>query len=533
MDKEQSAELLRSQMQAVYAYCLRRCATAQDAEDVTQEILLRAHAALLRRTDVPDPVRYLWVIARNTLANHYRDRARCTVGLPPEMADDADSFSALEKQEEVRQLHDGVARLGRQQRVIVTLYYFHGMKQADIAAALHLPVGTVKWHLSEARKELKQQMTATHSPTRLKFDPIRFSAFYNEGSIGTQGSPWRVFRSALNQNIAYACWREARTAAQISDALGVSPVYIEDAVHALAAQGYLTESGDRYRCELLLTQWDAELIRLWDEVHVKAAALIAPALAEALSPALLADPRIGIPAGYSRAYALWALIPWLISVTSGGAVSFGDVAVHRPDGAHDICQADVTPPGVPQHALAATLERFSGPCWNERDGLTLWQMDTVWSPERIGELYAVTEHRIISLLQKQFVQRERLTEEECSVLLQRGVLRLWQGPTGDRRATMQAVWLQGHEIRQTLLNAARAIYAAHREALDALLRPLEDALMAQTPAHLQHLRRYTLQGLFHSSRFILHSLSHLVESGLLPLPTEEEKPSLHTIVLSD
>lgn len=533
MEREAAAALLQEHMQAIYGYCLRRCASAQDAQDVAQEILLRAHAALTQRRDVPDPVRYLWTIARNTLANHYRDRSRCTVGLPPEMADDGDVLAAVESQEEIRRLHEGVARLSRQQRQIVTLHYFHGLKQAEIAAALHLPVGTVKWHLYEARKDLKQQMTTSREASRLKCDPIRFSSFYNEGSLGTEGSPWRLFRSALNQNIVYACWQQACTVSQIADALGVSPVYVEDAVNALAAQGYLLESGGRYRCTLLLTEWDAELIRLWDEAHTGAAALIAPALAEALTPAVLADERIGIPADFGRTYALWALIPWMISSVPSGPIAFHDVATHRPDGAHDFLRADVTPPGVPQPALAAQLEHMNGPCWNGRDGLTLWHLDTPWSAGRIGEILTVTEQRVISLLQRLFVLHEQLSEEECSVLMQRGVLRLWRGPSGDRRATMQAIWLQGRPIRQALLDAAQAVFRQHRDALDALTRPLADALMAQTPAHLIPQRRYALQGLFHSHRFILHCLEHLVRTGVLPLPAEAEKASLHTIVLTD
>jgi len=533
METKQLTALLESQMHTIYGYCLRRCREAQDAQDVTQEILLRAHAALRKRGSIPDPLRYLWTIARNTLANHYRDRSRCTVGLPPELTDETDIPAALEAREEIRRLYDEVARLSRQQREIVTLYYFHGMTQPAIAAALQVPVGTVKWHLFEARKELKQQMTAPHTIHRLKFDPIRFSAFHNEGSIGREGSPWRIFRSALNQNIVYACWREARTPIQIADALGVSPVYIEDAVCTLAAQGYLSESSGKYRCTLLLTEWDAELVRLWDEAHTKAAAIIGPALANALSPALLTDSRIGVPAGFSHAYALWALIPWMISTIPEGPVSFSDVATFRPDGAHDVIKAEITPPGVPQPALAALTEHFSGPCWNARDGLTLWQMDTAWSPQRIGELYAVTEQRVISLLQKQFLHMEALSEEECSVLIQRGVLRRWHGPSGDCRVTLQAIWLQGRDIRQTLQKTAQDVYRQHHPTLDALCQPLADALLEQTPTSMQPLRRYTLQGLFHAPRFILHCLNHLAESGQLPLPSDEEKASLHTIFLTD
>ena len=33
---------------------------------------------------------------------------------------------------------------------------------------------------------------------------------------------------------------------------------------------------------------------------------------------------------------------------------------------------------------------FSGPCWNECDGLRLWQMDSIWSDKRIGDSYPQT-----------------------------------------------------------------------------------------------------------------------------------------------
>lgn len=531
MDIHTIQTFLRDRMKPVYGYCLRRCATHQDAEDVAQEILLRVHAAL-RRTKVDDPERYLWTIARNTLANHYRDRARCTVGIPAEATDDSDFQADLLAREETRRLHEELARLSRQQREIVVLHYFHSMKIAQIAAKLSLPVGTVKWHLFEARKELKQQMTAAHTPTRLKFDPIRFSGFHTEGSIGPEGSPWRAFRSTLNQNIAYACWREAHSAAEIADSLGVSPAYIEDEAARLASQGYLCEEHGRYRCAILLTEWTPELIRLSDALHTQAAALIAPALAQAITPDMLREDRIGIPAGHGREYALWALVPWMIAHQGGGSVTFQQVAALRPDGGQNICCAAITPPGTKEPALAQGMERFSGPCWNECEGLTLWQIDTLWSEERIGESMHATEARIISLLRRLFIQHERLNEEECAVLVRRGVMRAFRDEQGRSCATLLPVWVKGQAVQQQLLEAARSVYATHRAALQALLKPYAAALLADTPPHLRLLREYTLQTIFSADRFILHCLHHLVQDGTLPLPTPEERQSLHTLVIT-
>ncbi|MBQ2952594.1 MAG: RNA polymerase sigma factor [Clostridia bacterium] len=532
MDRETAAAFTQAQMQPVYGYCLRRCASVQDAEDTAQEILLRTLAALVQRDDIPDPTRYLWTIARNTLANHHRTRARCTVGVPPDAADDSDLPAALLAREEICQLHEGVARLGRQQRQIVSLHYFHGLRIAEIARELGIPAGTVKWHLHEARKELKQTMTHPHDAARLKFDPIRFSGFHTEGSIGPEGSPWRAFRGTLAQNIAYACWREARSAAEIADSLGVSPAYVEDEAARLASQGYLCEEHGRYRCAILLTEWTPELIRLSDALHTRAAALLAPALAQAVTPDMLREDRIGIPAGHGRAYALWALVPWMIASQGGGSVTFQQAATLRPDGGQNLCCAAIIPPGTKEPALAQGMERFSGPCWNECEGLTLWQIDTIWSEERIGEIMHATEVRIISLLRRLFIRHERLNEEETAVLVRRGVMRSFRDEQGRCCATLLPVWVKGQAVQQQLLDAARSVYAAHRDVLQALLEPYASALMADTPPHLRLLREYTLQTVFSADRFILHCLHQLVQDGVLPLPTPEERRSLHALILT-
>ena len=82
MDKEAAEAFLHAQMKPVYGYCLRRCATPQDAEDLAQEVLLRAYAVLLRRS-IPDPLRYLWTVARNTLATTTASGAAARWACPP------------------------------------------------------------------------------------------------------------------------------------------------------------------------------------------------------------------------------------------------------------------------------------------------------------------------------------------------------------------------------------------------------------------------------------------------------------------
>ena len=99
MRKPEVEAVLESCMKPVLGFALKRCRTAEDAEDLSQEIILKVYRTLLLRDDVEDVERFVWTVAHNTLCNYYRDTARNRIGipleeigdvpaLPPEEADD-------------------------------------------------------------------------------------------------------------------------------------------------------------------------------------------------------------------------------------------------------------------------------------------------------------------------------------------------------------------------------------------------------------------------------------------------------------
>ena len=145
----------------IYGFALKRCACLQDAEDLSQEILLGAFTALKEREDIVDANRYVWTIAHNALTNYYRSGGAVYAEIPiqsrPDLADA--SKPELEEQlisdETTAKLYREIAYLSSLQRRIVTAYYFEHRKQAEIAEQLKIPVGTVKWHLFEAKRELR------------------------------------------------------------------------------------------------------------------------------------------------------------------------------------------------------------------------------------------------------------------------------------------------------------------------------------------------------------------------------------------
>ena len=246
MKRERAEKLTTEYLKAIYGFALKRCANLQDAEDLTQEIVLKVFRSFLCRDDIEAPDKFIWTVAHNTLSNYYREKTKIALGIP--MGDfaellslDNDAADDLVEKETIDRLHKEIAYLSKLQRKIVIAYYFENKKQETIATELGIPLGTVKWHLFEAKKNLKKGIDTMRQIGELKFNPIKFELCGTNGSPGTKGANSNLLRSTFSQNIVYSVWKEAKTVNKIADDLGVSPVYVESEAEYLAEYGFLTE----------------------------------------------------------------------------------------------------------------------------------------------------------------------------------------------------------------------------------------------------------------------------------------------------
>ena len=80
MTKQEAEKIIALYVKPVYGFALKRCACIADAEDLSQEIVLRAYRTLLVREDIEDVSKFIWTIAHNALANYYRDSVRRFIG---------------------------------------------------------------------------------------------------------------------------------------------------------------------------------------------------------------------------------------------------------------------------------------------------------------------------------------------------------------------------------------------------------------------------------------------------------------------
>jgi RNA polymerase sigma-70 factor (ECF subfamily) len=132
---------------ALYAFCVRFTGDRQRAEDVVQEVLLRAWRQLSRLELGDRPLRpWLFAVARNVLTDlHRADRAR-----PRIVADDSELAAVAGDADEIDRaveswaMGEALHRISEQHREVLVQSYWLGMSVAETARALGIPPGTVK-----------------------------------------------------------------------------------------------------------------------------------------------------------------------------------------------------------------------------------------------------------------------------------------------------------------------------------------------------------------------------------------------------
>ncbi len=537
MNKQEAEKVIAEYVKPIFGFALKRCKSQDDAEDLSQEIVFRAFKCLLIRDDIQDVGKFIWTIAHNTLSNYYRSTAKVKVGpsldeVAEILADPKSLFEEEEDRESIERLQKEIAYLSKLQRHIVIAYYFENRKQAEIAEELKVPVGTVKWHLFEAKKELKRGMEKMREASELKFNPIKFDTYGFSGSMGSK-SPDEFLRSAISQNICYLVRKEAKSIHEIADALGVSPVFVEGEVEFLEEYGFLLQQKDKYIANFIIDEPTSEELTLQEGVYRQAAVPFANDLYdELIKSGILEDERISCSKQDSN-FLLWSLLPFAIAYSgeTEEEISFEEVAIIRPDGAKNIYQASILPKDIKLPEIYEALKKWCGPMWNGTEELMLWQIDTPWSEREKADDRNVQEEHSKVLALYRYQQNNILSRSDYAWLAERGYIKLNRNEDKDLQAEWQVVILQDEQIKNELIAVGKRIQDKYIENFKQLKDTYIEAILASTPKHLKKTKKYNLQYAFHcDGAFIWNCICVLLENGKLKLPAEGQKKALTTIL---
>jgi RNA polymerase sigma-70 factor, ECF subfamily len=140
-------QLYLESREALTRYFLRRHGSIQTAEDLLQETFLRLMRQVDRCLTAASPRGYLFGIARHVSADAWR-RLKPEIEIP----------APAEPDERLAVARETIADMPALQREILDLRFQHDLSYAEIAEALHIPVGTVRSRLHNALAMLRERL---------------------------------------------------------------------------------------------------------------------------------------------------------------------------------------------------------------------------------------------------------------------------------------------------------------------------------------------------------------------------------------
>lgn len=145
----------------VYAYVAYRVGRVWDAEDLTAEIFLKMVEALGQFEYRGEGSFAAWIfrIAHNAVSQFYRQQRpepESLDDLPDIQSDDLSPDETLLLKERFQRLRARIGLLSPRRQEIITLRFFGGLRNQEIAAVLNLDERTVAAHLCRAIEDLQR-----------------------------------------------------------------------------------------------------------------------------------------------------------------------------------------------------------------------------------------------------------------------------------------------------------------------------------------------------------------------------------------
>lgn len=152
----------------VFSYCFSRLPSREDAEDLAQEVFLRAYKSIAAFRAEAGLRSWLIAIARNLCSDYYRKKKNDIVSLDAFMDEGGDPEAkepgpdvSLIRSEQKKLVLNAIAALPEEFKEVFLLRENFDLSYAEIAQTLGLREGTVKSRISRARRFIKNELIRT------------------------------------------------------------------------------------------------------------------------------------------------------------------------------------------------------------------------------------------------------------------------------------------------------------------------------------------------------------------------------------
>ncbi|MDF2715711.1 MAG: hypothetical protein K0R28_2636 [Paenibacillus sp.] len=525
----------------IFGYALAKTGHRQNAEDLAQEIAMALLGSVRSGKTIANWDAWVHTICCYTWSNYLKREKRHWIRaeLNDRCADESvysNGAGGAETQEGLERLAMEVAYLSKLHRDITIRYYYERQSVDRIAGSIGIAPGTVKWHLFEARKKLKEGMTMVPTSEQLSFKPVRLGVGHT-GSPGPNDEPNCYFQSLIASNICVAAYDKALTVEEIARKIGVASAYIEDEIAKYEKSDLLLKSGKgKYRTNFIIDTMDA---MAEEGAYFKAQAeRIAGQLYECVASRLDDIRSIGFHGnGLNGTFLLWTFIPYAILRQYGRVKDAEYYRRYQPDERKDggkyivsarivaddsECEARIPDYGIiRKYNTNGIKSRSDG---GKYYGL---QMETWWSGMKWRDFNSpdlADMARVVEL-----IENGGAHGEYDKLLISRMVAKGFVSCEGGRLDTL-VPFFKADQIE--------ALHAILDETLASIqvkpkLESVHDQLVRIwkkiAPSHISE-KEVVYKAINRGSSIIFACMEYMERNKLLPLPAEEEKNRLTTII---
>jgi RNA polymerase sigma-70 factor (ECF subfamily) len=158
-EREAFNPLVERYQRDIYRLCYRYVNDPQDANDMAQEVFLKAYRAIGRFRGESSFSTWLYRIAVNTCLNFRSARRPEGEPLSDRVPDaQAGVLDAMVEDERAQRVREAVSRLPEKQRATLILKVYHELTHEEVAGIVGASVGTVKANLFHALGNLRKML---------------------------------------------------------------------------------------------------------------------------------------------------------------------------------------------------------------------------------------------------------------------------------------------------------------------------------------------------------------------------------------
>jgi RNA polymerase sigma-70 factor (ECF subfamily) len=159
MPTEEEARLFEQMMtykEEIFQICLGFSRNASDAEDLAQEVYLKAYENVAKIYSPYAVKEWLVRVAKNTCLDHQKKRrvvqmSQARISAPQALSVPPEPPNPVESEERLRALKEAISRLPDRLREVFVLRMYGEMSYSDLARTLRIREGTVMSRLNRAR----------------------------------------------------------------------------------------------------------------------------------------------------------------------------------------------------------------------------------------------------------------------------------------------------------------------------------------------------------------------------------------------